>query len=170
MVHFCVFGSYEGPLASERRLHVTLFASCDLHRLPLAHTIAAWRHGGQNFAGGHFFLTVFGSTTLASPPLAEECLALLDAVRSGTFSLNDWDAAVVRPDLRHVTTLTLFGSLMQNVVPGEEKELEALALPRQLGRISAAACDVLVLAIGQKGATRLDAVRQAAAMSLAPAA
>jgi hypothetical protein len=171
MAHFCMFGGNEGVLSADGSVYITVFGGSDLRRLPLARQIAERRlRGGA--AAESFFFTLFGGTSLIWPTLAEEYLALRDAVRSGTLSLTEWDQCVGRGDGHgpiQTHSLTLFGGFEADTLPGEDKELDDLTLQRHLGHIPEPAVQTLMLAIGQRGAQRLAAVRHAAAMALLPA-
>jgi hypothetical protein len=171
MAHFCMFGSNDGPLVPGRDFYITIFGGSDLKRLPAASQMAELRGRApsEREQAQYTFCTLFGGTTLTWPTLAEEYLALRDALRARTLTLEDWDWFVARPGgpgpVRAVS-LTLFGSFEGDVVPREEKELDDLSLQRHLGQIPEAAVQLLMLAVGQTGVQRLAAVRQAVAAAL----
>jgi hypothetical protein len=166
MAHFSMFGSNDGQLVPGRDFYITIFGGSDLKRLPAASQIAELRQrpAFERDQSQYIFCTLFGGTTLTWPTLAEEYLALRDALRAGTITLDDWDRSVARPGgpgpLRTLS-LTLFGSFDGDVLPREEKELDDLSLQRHLGQIPEAAVQLLMLAIGQAGGQRLAAVRHA---------
>jgi hypothetical protein len=171
MAHFSMFGGNNGQLAPGRDFYITIFGGCDLKRPTAASHIVELR-GQPAYARDRsqgIFCTLCGGTTLTYPTLAEEYLALRDALRSGTITLEDWDRSLARPGgvgpLRAMS-LTLFGSFDGEVVPREEKELDDLSLQRHLGQIPEAAVQLLMLAVGQIGLQRLTAVRQAVVAGL----
>jgi len=102
--------------------------------------------------------------------LADEYLTLLDGVRIGALTLADWDAFAGRLGAEgpeYVASFTLFAELKADALPTEDAELDALALQRHAGRIPHVAVDCLMVGVGQAGARRLAAVRQAVAATLA---
>jgi hypothetical protein len=110
------------------------------------------------------------STELKWPTLAEEYLALVQALRSGALSLESWDRAIACTDsgaTLRTASFTVFGSLETDHLPSEDEELDDLSLQRHGGHIPEAAMDHLMLAVGHGGEPRLAAVRQAAATTLA---
>lgn len=170
MAHFCMFGGHEGVLSSDGSVYITVFGGSDLRRPPLARQIAERRLRGGG-SSESYFLTLFGGTSLIWPTLAEEFLALRDAVRNGALGLAEWDQWVGRGDGRGPLTthsLTLFGGYEGDTLPAEDKELDDLTLQRHLNQIPEAAMQTLMLAIGQRGAQRLAAVRHAVATALLP--
>ncbi len=171
MAHFCMFAGHEGVLSADGGVYITVFGGSDLRRPPLARHIAERRPRG-NAPSESFFLTFCGGTSLIWPTLAEEFLALRNAVRGGTLSLAEWDQWVGRGDGQgplHTHSLTLFGSFEADTLPAEDKELDDLTLQQHLGHIPEVAVQTLMLAIGQRGAQRLSAVRHAVATALLPA-
>jgi hypothetical protein len=174
MAHFSMFGSNDGPLVPGRDFYITIFGGSDLKRLPAASQIAELRQrpAYDRNNSQYVFCTLFGGTTLTWPTLAEEYLALRDALRARTITFDDWDRSLARPGgpgpLR-VLSFTLFGSFDGEVLPREDKELDDLSLQRHLGQIPEPAVQVLMLAIGQTGVQRLAAVRQAVATTLSAA-
>jgi hypothetical protein len=174
MAHFSMFGGNNGVLGPGGDFYITIFGGSDLKRPPMAAQLAGARAGsagqGEN---AYFFLTLFGGTTVSWPTLAEEYLALHDALRAGTIALEDWDRFVTRPRLAgpaRTHCLTLFGSFEGDALPREEKELDDLSLQRHLGLIPETAVQLLMLAIGQGGTQRLAAVRHAVAAALSAGA
>jgi hypothetical protein len=171
MAHFAMFGGNSGQLGPGGDFYITVFGGSDLTRPPVAGQIVELRHQRKTERdhSQYVFCTLFGGTTLSWPTLAEEYLALHDALRAGTITLEDWDRFVAEPGgpgpLR-TTCLTLFGSFEGNVLPREEKELDDLSLQRHLGHIPEAAVQLLMLAIGQAGGPRLAAVRHALVAAL----
>jgi len=102
--------------------------------------------------------------------LADEYLTLLDGVRIGALTLADWDAFAGRLGAEgpeYVASFTHFAELKADALPTEDAELDALALQRHAGRIPHVAVDCLMVGVGQAGARRLAAVRQAVAATLA---
>jgi hypothetical protein len=173
MIQFCMFGGHTGQFEAARRIHITIFGGCDLIRPTIAKQVSAMKQQGGPQRGGpsrveHFFATIFGGTTLRLPTLAAELLDLQNALRSGELTLADWDrlsGALTRQE--NISTLTLFGGFDSDELPGEDKELEDLALNRHLGYISEDASDVLMQAIGHRGPSRAAAARQAASLAAA---
>ncbi len=172
MARFCVFGSHQGLLPSEGGVYVTIFGGSELKRSPIAGQLADRQHqtpAKRNSPRSAFFFTLFGNTTIIWPTLAEEYLALRDALRAGVLTLADWDRLIGRgggdssPD---ITSFSLFAGFESDKVPTEDKELDELSLQRHLGQIPDQAADVLMLAIGQTGPQRMASVRQAAATAL----
>ncbi len=174
MVRFTMFSGHEGPLGPERDIYVTLFAGSELRRPPFAAVVTRARQQSANEpkAPHYTFLTLFGGTDLSWPTLAEECVALRSALAARTLTLEEWDRTLGRfgdgGGLR-VNALTLFAGFDANAVPSEDKELEDLALHRHFGHLTDAAVEALLPAIGQKGAFRLAAVRQAVVAALGSA-
>lgn len=172
MFHFAIFGGNEGQLANGRTVHVTVFGSSSLTRMPTARHLAELGRQLETTGSGphHFFLTLFGGAEVIWPSLADEYLALHEAVRTGVLSLDQWDRLLARPGsagVLRVASLTLFGGFDADVVPSEDKELDDLAVQRHLAQIPPKAMDLLMLAIGQKGVQRLAAVRQAVSAAFA---
>jgi hypothetical protein len=170
MLHLSIFAGYEGPLDPGRSLHATLFAGSQVTRPPLArHLVTARRQVGIGTSFTHLFLTLFGGVEVLWPSLAEEYLALRDAVRASELTLAEWDRQAAQPDSQsalRMLSFTLFGSFTGNRLPSEDKELDDLTIQRHLGQIPEAAVQTLMLAIGQTGVARLAAVRQAVAQAL----
>jgi len=170
MLHLTVFSGYEGPLDPGRSFHATLFAGSQITRPPLArHLVTSRRQVGIGVSYTHLFVTLFGGVDIFWPSLAEEYLALRDAVRAGELTLAEWDRQAAQPDGQsalRVLSFTLFGQFNGNRVPSEDKELDDLTIQRHLGQVPEAAVQSLMLAIGQTGVARLAAGRQAVAMAL----
>ena len=170
MIHFCIFGGREGQLSPGRNIYITLFGGTVFRRPAMAHQLVK---GAQN-PGGHgtfcFFFTAFGATEIKWPTLAEEYLALLEAVRGGALTLGEWDRASAQSSSgapRHTASFTIFGGLDTDALPNEDEELDDLGLQRHAGRVPEVALESLMLAVGHGGAQRLAAVRQAVAATLA---
>lgn len=175
MARFCMFGGHEGQLLPTESVHVTLFGGAEWRRGPAAAQVVQRRRGEgkPDDQTDYIFITVCGSSEVKWPTLAEEYLALLDAVRTGAISLTDWDAHFGRGsgDLSPRThAFTLFGGFEGDALPNEDKELDDLSVQQHLGYIPESAMRALVPAIGQRGVTRLAAVRQAVALTLAGSA
>jgi hypothetical protein len=174
MAHFSMFGGNDGQLGPGGDVYITVFGGSDLKRPPVASQLAGWRgHPAGSSESTYFFFTLFGSTTLSWPTLAEEYLALRDALRAGTITLEDWDRFVTRPagtGALRTNCLTLFGGFEGDVLPKEEKELDDLSLQRHLGLIPESAVQLLMLAVGQAGQARLAAVRHAVVATLSSGA
>ncbi len=175
MPHFSMFGGNNGQLGPGGDFYITIFGGTDLKRPPAARQVASpgQRRPHEREEPHYIFCTLFGGTTLSWPTLAEEYLALQDALRAGTITLDDWDRLVTRSGgsgLLRTTCLTLFGSFEGDVLPREERELDDLSLQRHLGHIPEAAVQTLMLAIGQTGQPRLAAVRHAVLAALSSGA
>jgi hypothetical protein len=175
MAHFSMFGSNDGQLVPGRDFFITIFGGSNLKRLPAASQITELRQqpAHQRSQPQYTFCTLFGGTTLTWPTLAEEFLALRDALRAGTMTLEDWDRYVAQPGgpgpLRTLS-LTLFGGFDGDVLPREDQELDDLSLQRHLGQIPEQALQTLMLAIGRTGVQRLTAIRQAVLAAMSPGA
>ena len=169
MIHLCMFGGHGGELSPGKRLYLTAFGGAELKRPTIARQIIEQRRGGAVQPRSVFCITLFGATTIQAPTLAEEYLDLQDALRGGLFSLEDWDRAIAAlgaaNNLR-IGSFTVFGGFDGAAVPDEDAELERLAVARQTGRISDDASHHLTLAIGEAGAHRPAAVRQAMGAAL----
>jgi hypothetical protein len=168
MVRFTIFSGHEGPLGPDGDVYVTVFASSQLERPPLATWAARTR--GQPVTGrppAHYtFFTLFAGVEVRWPTIAQEYLALREALRNGVLTLADWDGFVARHGQAgglRMNAFTLFGGCCGDGVPSEDKELDDLALHRHLGHLTDAAIQTLLPAIGQKSVLRLAAVRQAVA-------
>ncbi len=174
MVHFSIFGGNEGQLTAGGAVYVNILGGASLRRPPVAtRLLELARAGPTDSRTRYFFISVFGGLSIRWPTLAEEYLALLEALRSGLIRLEEWDRVMVGPGadpLGRTGSLSLFGSIDTDALPTEEEELDALSLQRHSGTIPQPAVERLILAIGQRGAPRLTAVRQAAVATLAAAA
>lgn len=171
MVHFSLFGGYEGLLEIGRTLYVTIFAGSEVRRPPLARLLVEQRQNGAGGLGRKVFLTVFGGAEVIWPTITEEYLALRDALRSGELELGEWDRRSVQNGAIQAESFSLFGSFDGNKLPSEDKELDDLSMQRHLGQVPDAAVPMLMMGVGQNGMQRLTAVRQAVTAALAlPAA
>lgn len=169
MFHLCLFGGQTGELDARRKAYLTAFGSCELRWPTIAKQITALRQSGApaEAAPTQYFLTLFGGTDITAPTLAHEFLDLQSALRSGQLTLDDWDRSIVRiGDLRRGGSLTLFGSFNGDGVPGEDAELDDLALNRHLGYVSDEAAELLMRAVGARGSSRAAVVRQAVATTM----
>lgn len=171
MPHFCVFGGAEVQLEPEPTHCVTLCGGMELRRPPLAVLIGTRQQRTSNGVPRpvRWVVTLFGSTDVTWPTLADEYLALKNAVAAGTVTLAEWDRFMAAPSnlgLLGIRTLTMFGGLSAEGIPTEEEEIDALSLQRHFGQVSQRAAEILMLAVGQRGATRLSAVRRAAAATM----
>jgi hypothetical protein len=102
------------------------------------------------------------------PTLAQEYLALHEALRTRALTLAEWDRQLAQPttsDTLQLHSFTLFGAFDGDGVPGEDEEVDDLSMQRHLGHIPDEAVEVLMRAIGQPGPQRLAAVRQAVVVS-----
>lgn len=171
MARFCMFGGQDGQLQPTECVHVTIFGGAEWRRGPAAAHIAEARRRTADSVGGtgYVFITVFGGAEVTWPTLVEEYLALLDAVRTGTLTLGEWDEHLGRrggDTALRVHAFTLFGAFDGDALPSEDKELDDLSVHQHLGHIPEAAVRVLVPAIGQRGVSRLAAVRHAVALTV----
>ncbi len=167
MVHFCIFGGYEGPLSPEKKCCFTLFGGCALRRPTLARQLIAARQirDGNAPIPKLVFITIFGATEIKCPTLAEEFLDLREAVATGALDPAQWDfylAELDRWQSSAVMALTLFGAFSESELPAEKDEIESLALQRHLGQIDDDSGRILEMGIGQNGAQRRAIIRQAA--------
>lgn len=172
MVSFCAFSAHDAQLSADGCLHFTVFGGARFRRPPVAHLIAERRRRTPAPPDGtqYFFVTLFGETSITWPTLAEELLAVCEALDTGTLALSDWDHSMAQPELSgllRVHALTLFGGFDANHAPSEEAELDALTLQRHTGHIPEEAVELLMLGIGHTGTQRLVAVRNALAAMLA---
>ncbi|MFO0840607.1 MAG: hypothetical protein U1D55_19025 [Phycisphaerae bacterium] len=170
MINFCIFGAQEGELSLGKKLYVTVFGACEFKRPTLARQLIEARQRGTPDSPfrGQFFLTIFGASEISCPTLAEEFIELQDAIRGGALTWRDWDQAVAKASLNassRTSSFTVFGAFDAAGLPSEDQELDALALHQHLGRIPDAASKMLMLAVGQGGAQRPAAVRQAASVA-----
>jgi hypothetical protein len=173
MVHFTMFGGHEGQLTPGRSVYINIFGGTELRRPAFAARISDTRRSGSAPSRWqHFLINLFGAIEVKWPTLAEEYLSLLDALRGGAFSLDDWDRMAGRSDslalasAAHIGSLNLFGGIDGDALPTEDEELDSLSFQRHAGVIPPRALDQLVLAIGSRGAQRLAAVRQAVGLTL----
>jgi hypothetical protein len=172
MIRICLFGGQGGQLPTDRRIYFTMFGTTELRWPTVARQISDMRQAGTGARQRppHVFVTIFGGTVIKAPTLANEYLELQSALRSGRLTLDDWDRALGTLDNQsRGPSLTLFGGFDDAEVPGEDEELEGLALNRHLGYLSPEASDILLGAVGQRGSSRAAAVRQALATAMAHA-
>ena len=166
MLQWCMFGGYEGRWGPEAKIYFTMFGSCELHRPTLARQLLAMRRADPRTtaAGRKIFITVFGGTEIKCPTLAEEFLDLREAIHSGTLNAGEWEARMSELDRwlqGSVASFTLFGGFEETAVPGEDEEVESLALHRHLGNIDEESGRVLELGVGQAGSQRRAVIHQA---------
>lgn len=179
MLQVTLFGGHEGQLRFEKRVFLTIFGGCELYRPTVARQLLAARqrlearreHGRGPAAGDDaglvrhrpFFFTVFGGVEIKMPTLAAEFVDLREMIRSGLLSMEDWErymAELVQAD-SDVASFTMFGSFVDCQLPGEDEEVDSLAVQRHLGNLDESAMRVLQLGIGQREAERLATVRRA---------
>lgn len=190
MPHFCLFAGSEAIMDPGGSVAITLFGGMTLKKPPLAHvlveqtmrrsaparrTFGADDHDPQPFIrinsgawSGNFVFTVFGGTEVRWPTLAEEFLALKEAVSGGLLTLADWDRALGRggAHITRIGSFTVCAGLEAYKLPPEDKEIDDLALQRHLGHIPPRVMDMLILGVGQLGVPRFATVRRAVAESL----
>lgn len=169
MVHFSIFGGHDGRLSTASAIYISVFGGASLRRPPFARQLAATRHQQQRDeeAPFFFFFSLFGGAAVTWPTLAEEYIALREALRGGSMQLADWDRAIGEAggDVMRSGSFSLFGGVELDATPSEDEELDDLSLQQHSGLISDAAAERLILGIGQGGAQRLAVVRQAAQLS-----
>jgi len=166
MLRLCLFGSYSGVLAPDRRCCVTLFGACALKAPTMARQLlAARQHRTLNHRSPrHFFFTLFGTTSIKSPTLAEEFIDLREAMQSGALELDRWDEYITALDRAHTGgffTLTLFATLAETELPSDDEEIESLALQRHFGNIGDDSSKVLEMGVGQSGVNRRTVIQRA---------
>lgn len=172
MVHFSVFGGHEGHLNPGRCVYICVFGGASLKRTPAATRLVALRQQSDAPRSGwqHFFFNLFGGTTIKWPTLAEEYLALMDALRARSITMEEWDRGIGQANdllALRAASFSMFGGVETDALPSEDQELDDLSLQRHTGLIPEPVLERLMLAIGQVGAQRLAAVRQAAGVALA---
>lgn len=176
MLRVCLFGGQGGQLSSGRfTIYVTIFGACELRRGTIASQLLSRRTTGLPIQTERraFFFTVFGAAELILPTLSAEYLELMEGLRNGSLDLEEWTrlAAQVSSERDlYIGSFTAFGGFDDASVASEDDELDQLALAAQLGQIPDTARQVLMLAVGQTGAQRLNAVRQAAQASMSTSA
>jgi len=180
MVKITIFGSYEGRLNLDNEFYFTLFGGCELVRPTIARQLVAKRQTERNTpkpAGKRadwcgdvmgsgltcnpnrrrpFFFTMFGSTEIKAPTLAEEFIDLREAISSGVLTMEDWSRSLAdlsRPE-GSIGSFTLFGGFEDDTTPSEDQEVDALAIQRHLGNVSEQASQALQLGIGQRESER----------------
>ncbi len=175
MFQICMFGGYDGRLRANKRVFLTMFGACELHRPTRARQLLIERSRGKTDPERrrHAAITLFGATEIKAPTLAEEFTDLQEAIRSGAMSRQDLDrftADLGDDDSGTVFSLTLFGAFDEVGLPSEDEEVDGLALQQHLGNISDSAARVLQLGVGQSDAHRRSVVQQAIAANAAPQA
>jgi len=166
MIHFCMFGGHKGRISSGEMIYVSIFGGCELKQPTLARRIAETRRrqsAGSPVRRRNFFINIFGGASITHPTLAEEYLDLQDALRSGIFTLSEWDMEVAQLCSESVTcgSFSFCGGFDGDRLPSDQEEIEGLALNRHLGHITSDAGKALECGIGQAGAQRVAVVRQA---------
>lgn len=170
MSSLCLFGGNEETLDPRGGFHVIIFGGSEFRRPTVARQIVEFRHGSGNqpMRTHCTILTIFGGGSITWPTLAEEYTTLRDALDSKKITLADWDADVGRfsdtGPLR-IHNITIFGGFDAAELPSEDDEVEAISVQRHLGRLPEDAVEALMFGVGQNGAARLSAVRQAVAFT-----
>ncbi len=126
----------------------------------------AWLTNNGEPRRRHAAVTLFGSTEIKAPTLAEEFIDLQEAIRSGALAPDElyrFTAGLTDDDSGPLFSLTLFGAFEEVSLPDEDEEVDALALQQHLGNISDSAARVLQLGVGQSDAHRRAVVQQAIA-------
>lgn len=167
VLNICVFGGQTLPLHPDKRVYLTLFGGCEIKRPTVARQIVARRSAANSGRERpwSFFFTMFGGAEVKAPTLVEEYLDLVEAVRSGQVSLDEWDrnAAHVDDLGPRITSFTIFGGFEGEELPDENAELDAIALQHHLGTLPPAVMNSLAMAVGLEGGQRRAVIRQAAA-------
>ncbi len=168
MLQVCIFGGYEGALPANKRVFLTLFGGCTLHRPTLARQLLTSSKTKQTEIGKHTHvaITLFAGTEIKAPTLAEEFIDLQEAIRNGVLTpdvVDQVSAGLLADSNENLFSLTLFGSFEDTTLPTENEEIDGLALQRHLGNISDDAAQILQKAVGQGGAPRRLMVKQAVA-------
>ena len=169
MFQVCMFGGYEGRLAANKRVVLTIFGACELQRPTLARRLLTRRARTNDPKPARhrpIVITLFGSAEITLPTLAEEFLDLREAIRSGALTPDALDhllADLATEDDGAAFSLTLFGACDETGLPGEDEEVDSLALQRHLGNISGNQLQILQFGVGQDEAQRRAVLRQAIA-------
>ena len=166
MLQLCIFGGYEGPLAPEKKCCFTVFGGCTLRRPTLARQMIANERvsAGKAPTPRMIFITIFGATNIKCPTLAEEFVDLREAIHNGALDANRWDFYVAELDRwssSSLMSLTLFGGFEETELPGDDEEIEGLALQRHLGNIGEESGRILEMGVGQSGTQRRSVLQQA---------
>ena len=169
MIQVCIMSGHEGRLRSEKKIFITLMGGMELTRQTVAKQILSQRQMEKDAAAGkptgqrHFFLTIMGATEISLPTLAEEFIDMRETLRTGVLKVEEWDrcvAALGRSDYS-IASFTLMGGFSEAMLPGEESEIDSLALHRHLGTIPEPAGRVLEYGIGQRDGERWATIRRA---------
>jgi hypothetical protein len=168
-----MFGGYDGRLRANKRIFLTMFGACELHRPTWARQLLSERARGKGEPERrrHAAITLFGATEIKAPTLAEEFTDLQEAIRSGVLAREDlarFTAGLGDDDGGAIFSLTLFGAFDEVSLPSEDEEVDSLALQQHLGNISDSAARVLQLGVGQSDAHRRAVVQQAVAANANP--
>lgn len=166
MIQFCMMSGHEGRMGSEKKLYITLMGACELVRPTFARQMLSRREAAQNGKSSRnwqFFLTIMGAAEVCAPTLAEEFIDLRDLVNTGVIARDDLDHSLsgAEPETISISSFTLMGYFSDSGLPGENVEIDSLALHRHLGNIPESAGQVLQLGIGQKDAERHATIRRA---------
>ena len=165
MIHATIFGGHEGQLQPDKRFYLTLFGSCELRRPTVARQLLEQQQASRNLRVDRkpFFLTLFGAAGIKAPTLAEEFIDLREMISNGLLPREDWVRYLAELGQTEgaVASLTVFGGFDECDLPGEDEEIDSLAVQRHLGNIPESAGQVLQYGIGQRGAERTATVRRA---------
>ena len=166
MIRFTIFSGYEGRLRLDGMFYLTLFGGCELVRPTIARHAMVRKELEQDRRAVRqrpFFLTIFGGASIKLPSLTEEFLDLRESLSSHALAMGDWERSVT--DLSRSDSLfgsfTLFGGFVEEDLPSETEEIEAIALHRHLGNLSDTAGQLLQYGIGQHDTERYTTVRRA---------
>ena len=166
MIQVTIFSGHDGRLRFGKMVYLTVFGGCDLVRSTVARQLVAQREAlrqGRNSVPKPFFLTVFAGVNIKSPTLAEEYVDLRELLGSEVLTMPDWERSIASASRAEssVASFTLFGGFDECELPSENREIDALALQRHLGNVSAAAAEILQYGIGQRDAERYAIIRRA---------
>ncbi len=171
MFHFCIFGAQAGQLSASKRVYITICGGCELKKPTLAKLVLERKRrkaAGLPVYRQHMVFTLFGATEIKLPTMAEEFIDLQDAMQSGHISRHEWEEALVEvttDDPVRLGSMTICGGFEADELPDENAEIDGLALNRHIGRIPEAAGKTLELGVGQGGAQRMAALKQAITMA-----
>lgn len=187
MIQVTIFSGRQGPFRYDGTWYITVFGGCELIRPTIAREIMIARqleraetdalhqpppHDAygtmavamrQHRPGRPFFFTLFGATSVKHPTLAEELVDLQQLIRSGELTLNEWDGAMFAIAKLHQScgSFTMFGGFDECELPGEDEEINSLAMQCHLGNISEPSREVLQAGIGLRDSDRRSVVHRA---------
>lgn len=187
MIQVTIFSGRQGPFRYDDTWYVTVFGGCELIRPTIAREIMIARQLERAEAdarqqpvpraaygttpgtmyphrpGKPFFFTLFGSTSVKHPTLAEELVDLQQLIRTGELTLDEWDSAMFAIAKLHQScgSFTMFGGFDECELPDEDEEVNSLAMQCHLGNISEPSREVLQAGIGLRDSDRRAVVHRA---------